>query len=623
MFSSEENINTLIRRLPIAWGAILFVLLIIAARLYYLQIVQGDHYNALATTVFIREVEITAKRGQILDRHGEILAATRPYYEILMIPQYVVNKEKTIESLLSFLPLDKKDLEERLAKARYEAKFKPVVIADDVPYDWIAKLKSRQLPDYSDSNLDLSGVEVRQKPLREYLYPELFSHALGYLKEIDKDGLKQKEETHKGLYTRGDLIGASGVEYVYDDILKGFDGQDSFVVDARGRAVPATDDLEVLRQYGTHTPIAGLTLQTTLDLKLQKIAAEALGNYMGAVVALDPNTGEVLVLYSSPGFDPNRITKSVDKKYWQSLHDPEKRALYNRAARAAYPPASTYKLVTLAAALQEKKVHPINTKINCSGGYRFGNRVFKCWNKGGHGSVNAIQAIGQSCDVYFYKVGLMLGVDKLKEYASKFGFGQKTGVDLSSEGEGLIPSTEWKLRARKEKWYESETLSVSIGQSYNLTTPLQNAVAVSTVANGGKRVTPHLIKTWVGDDAHEHAINFKTTDSGLSKETLDWVKKGMIEVVHGWGTAKRLQLSPNKIAGKTGTAQTVSHGSGVRGKKALPHALFVSFAPYDNPKIAVAVMVEHGIGGSATAAPIAMQIIDAYLGTKDSGDQKP
>lgn len=619
-YTPDENIAFLQRKIPIIIVAISVFFLIVLARLYYLQVMEGPTYEKLATEIFLREEELVARRGNILDRDGKVLADTKDYYEIVITPQYIQNRDRVIDSLVKILPLKKQDILDKLYLARYEAKFRPIPIAEDVPYNWVAKLQEYFSPAYVDgSEYDLSGVNVRHYPLRHYLHPKIFSHALGYLTEIDKPRLKKAKVEQPGVFSLGDLTGAAGVERAYDIQLKGKDGALARVVDARGREAKQTPDLKVLQTQATVLPEAGFTLRTTLDFDAQMMAHKAFKGRKGAVVALDPNTGEILVLYSSPGYDGNRITKNVDKDYWRKINLDEDKYLFNRAIQAMYPPASTYKVVVLAAGIDSGKIDPEKTKFRCAGGLRYGNRFFKCWRSGGHGRLSALFGLSRSCDVFFYNVGLKVGVDGIARYAKIFGLGSPTGIEIPFEKPGLVPSTEWKKKRYGQKWYESETLSVAIGQSYNLMTPLQNAVVVSLIANGGYRVTPHLgIEILDGDGKVMTKVEYPTQETELiGSEALKWVKKGMIEVVHGHGTARRLRKSPDLIAGKTGTAQVVSHGAKVKaGVNIVAHALFIAFAPYDNPKIAVSVMVEHGRGGSSTAAPIAMQVIDAYLSKK-------
>ena len=626
MISGNDEIAYLQRRLPAIIVVMIVFFLIVASRLLYLQVLKGGDYQKLAEEIFVREEEIVAKRGDIVDRNGILIASSRPYYEIMITPQYVQDRNKVIESLTKILPIEKDVIEEKLDAARYEAKFRPVAIAEDVPYDWVAKLSEFISPIYDEAPHLLSGVAVRSHPLREYLFPEKFSHVLGYVKEIDKKFLAKAKIQFPGVFTRGDLTGAAGVEKAYDLELKGSDGVIGRVVDARGREVTKNEDLKVLQDKATVSAKPGYTLKTTLDYDTQLKAVELFEGKKGAIVALDPRNGEIISLYSSPGFNGNRIIKNIDKKYWQKINLDEDKYLFNRALQAMYPPASTYKAVVLTAGINEGIVDPEKTVHNCRGGTQFGRRFFKCWRRGGHGKVDAILAVAQSCDVFFYKVGIELGVDRLARYAKIFGLAVKTGIELPFEQSGLIPTKEWKKRARKQEWLESEMLSVAIGQSFNLVTPLQNAVVAAMVANGGYRVIPHLGKELIHENGKVKKINFEKIKTNLAgTEGLKIVKDGMIAVVHGRGTATRLRLSPNKIAGKTGTAQVISHGrKAKKGVNTENHAWFIAFAPYDNPTIAVSVIVEHGRGGSATAAPIAMQIIDTYFKKDevDSSEQK-
>lgn len=614
----DENIAYLQRKVPFVVVLVIIFILIVAARLFYLQVIERSHYQELATEVFIRDEEVVAKRGSITDRNGITLADTRLYYEISITPQYLLDKEKVLNSLVALLPLEKSKIEEKLFEARFEAKFKPVVIAEDVPYEWVAKLKQYLSDGYAeDTPYLLSGVQVRYFPLRRYLYPETFAHALGYVREIDKSELKLAQEQPDNLFSMGDLTGAAGLEKAYDTDLKGKDGQFGRVVDARGREVNQSADLRILQQSATVDPVEGLVLQSTLDFKTQALVAKLFEGKKGALVAMDPRTGEIISLYSSPSFDANRITKNIDKKYWSYINLHEDKILFNRTIQAMYPPASTYKIVALAAGIGSGVIDPEKTSFNCPGGLHFGNRFFKCWRSGGHGRVSALRGMGQSCDVFFYQLGLLVGVDGLAKYAKMFGLDAPTGIEIPFEKSGLIPTSEWKKKRFNQDWIESETLSISIGQSYDLVTPLQNAVVASMVANDGYTVKPHLGKALLDTEGNlvREIKHEKIATELVGSKAIEWVKKGMIEVVHGQGTAVRLKQSPYKIAGKTGTAQVISHGSkGIKGQSSEAHALFVAFAPYDDPKIAVSVIVEHGRGGSATAAPIAMQVIDTYLG---------
>lgn len=627
-FCDDENTSVLQSKIPFVSLAVLALFVIVTARLFYFQIANGGKYSSLATETFVREEEVVAWRGSLLDRNNVVIADTRPYFEIAVTPQYLERSDEVLTTLTDLFPIMREEILAKLKKASADPRFLPVPVVEDIPYDWAVKLREKLLPSYdADHPQPLNGVTLRATPLRRYLYPELFSHALGYLREVNKEQLEVLATTRPGVYSRGDLIGAAGIEKTYDYFLKGKDGQIGRVVDARGREVRHVGDVIVLQKGATIPETPGYHLRTTLDFDAQKAASsmfldeKGVVKFKGAVVALDPRNGEVLALFSSPGFDGNRIMKKVDQKYWQKINLDEDKYLYNRAVQATYPQASTFKPMSVVAGILSGAIDPLTTKFSCGGGMHFGNRYFKCWNAGGHGSVDVIRAVGQSCDVFFYQVALKMGVDTLAKYGNIMGYGHQTGIDIPFEKSGLTPTMEWKKRVRGQDWIESETLSIGIGQGYNLATILQNAKVTAMVANGGYEITPHLAKDILNPDFSVNVdetdkLNFPKRETELvGSEAVKWAQKGMIEVVHGYGTATRLKASPYKIAGKTGTAQVIGHESKARRTRAtVNHGLFIGYAPYDDPKIAVAVIVENGGSGSGAAAPVAMKVIDAYLG---------
>ncbi len=609
--------------------SVFIFILIVLSRLFYLQILRGDTYKQISEQISIRSEEVRARRGLILDRNGKVLADNRPYFEIVVIPQDLHDKEKSLDFLARLIPLTRTEMDARLKKAAGQPSFMPVVLREDAPYDWVARIREYQAPDDADEGSSpLKGIEVRSSHLRVYRYPELFSHVLGYLKEIDKTTLEKMQLEHPEIYSSGDFMGAAGVEATYDKDLKGQDGMKARVVDARGRQVKGHADISLIQERESEAAIDGHHLLTTLDFDAQQAAAQALGDRKGSVVALDPSSGEVLVLYSSPGYDGNRVMGNIDHAYWQKINLDPAKYLYNRAIQATYPPGSTYKIVGSFAGLHSHAITP-DSHFSCGGGMQFGNRFFQCWNKGGHGSTELVRAIAQSCDVFFYNVGLKVGVDGLHHYAHLLGLGEKTGVDLPFEQSGLIPSSEWKLKRFKQPWIESETLSISIGQGYDLVTPLQNARMIAMIANGGYPLHPHAGKNIL--DAQKQVVrelSFPVSPSTtgapsavVPPEELQWIQKGLIDVVHGaGGTAGRLRASPYKIAGKTGTAQVIGYESKrARSQDTNDHAWFVCYAPYDHPQIAMAVVVENGGHGGAAAAPVALAVIEAYLGKQNPG----
>ncbi len=621
---NDDDVVVVQRKLVVLGILCTLFVLIVISRLFYLQIYRGRSYQVLSDQITSRDEEIRARRGLILDRNGKVLADNRPFFQIVVIPQNLKNPNSTFQALHSITGLAPLDMADRLLRAKGEPPFLPVVIADDASYEWVAKIREYDRPDEL-ADLDdplaenpLKGVEIRSSNLRIYRYPEEFSHALGYLREIDQKTLDDLDQKDPGHYSRGDLMGASGLEIAYDSELKGIDGVKSRIVDARGKEIKGNSDIQILADRGSYAPTDGHHLVTTLDFEAQDAAAIAMEGKKGAVVALDPKSGEVLVLFSNPGFDGNRIMKNIDHDYWKLLNTDKDKYLYNRATQATYPPGSTYKIVDSFAGLDTGKIN-LESHFTCGGGLRFGNRFFQCWNKGGHGSIELIRAITQSCDVFFYNVGLKVGVDELYRHAHLLGLGEKTGIDIPSEQTGLIPSAEWKLKRFKQPWIESETLSIAIGQGYDTVTPLQNARMIATIANGGHPLVPHLAKEILSIDRKVlHTYSKPLGESVVSPENLKWIQEGLIGVVHGvGGTAGRLKNDPHKIAGKTGTAQVVGYESKIANSGGnRDHAWFVAYAPYDDPKIALAVVVENGGHGGAAAAPVAQAVIDAYLEEK-------
>jgi penicillin-binding protein 2 len=457
---------------------------------------------------------------------------------------------------------------------------------------------------------DLPGIEVTVEPRRNYIHKESASHLLGYLSEINPDELKCGEYPDcRG----GDFIGKFGVEKAYGSFLRGKRGGRQVEVDARGRVVRVLKTVEAQ---------PGHNLYLTIDQRLQAKAEALLAGVVGAVVAMDPNTGELLALASSPSFDQNDFVGGLSPEKWKSLISNPFRPMENKALQGEYPPASTFKIVTAVAGLEEGVIDA-NTKFYCPGHYRFGNRVYRCWKKWGHGSVDVVRALAESCDVFFYQVGEKLGVDRIAAYSKAFGLGSPTGTNLDREARGLIPTAAWKKKRTGVPWQRGETLSVAIGQGYDLATPLQMAVLTSAIANGGIRYRPSIVKEI--RTAQEEVVQGGETQEvdrvKLSRETLELVRRGLWEVVNTkGGTARIARVEGLGISGKTGTAQIVGRKKNEPRAKDedLPlhlraHAWFVAYAPSDRPSIAVSVIVEHGEHGSSAAAPIARELIKFYL----------
>lgn len=588
--------------------AVIIFFLCLIGRLVYLQIIQGDEYRAFASNHGLRAERLPAPRGRIRDRNGEMLVWNRPSYQVVAIPQYLGNISRVQSSVASVLDVDSEYIAAQFARRNFMQAYQPLVLRSSASLDEVSRVLAWKTPwpDPSDP-IDLRGIEVQKHFARAYRDPSFAPHVFGYIKEIDQKELDARNESHPGRYYRGDSVGADGLEAFWDLQLRGYHGYKERLVDARGYETATPEWLDLAWKKSQ----CGSTLYLAIDATVQDAARLALKDKTGSVVAINPKTGGIMAMVSEPEYDIEKLSGPNRQAYWRELvNDPDK-PLYQRALMGAYPPGSIYKIVMATAALAEKIVTP-EEKIYCGGGLNFGGRRFGCWNRGGHGYVNLRESLAQSCDVYYYTMGIRLGPDKIAKWATKFGLGRATGIDLPHERTGLIPTKEWKLKVRGQPWQPGETLSIAIGQGYDLVTPLQAAVMMATLANGGRSVRPYLAERFTGSAAekidHSQSIGAQVIPPEIVKE----VQGGVIDVVEK-GTARRLDALKLKIAGKTGTAQVVSLSRAQGMRKHLDHAWFVAYAPHDNPEIAIAVLVEHGGGGSRAAAPVAGEVIKAYF----------
>lgn len=614
--NQEYTHDVELRLKGVVWIVVAFFI-IVGIRLFYLQVIKGDYYRIFSENNSIKHVKIPAARGSIYDRDGELVVDNRPAFDLVVIPQYITNKEKLAEALAGVLEEKPENILSRLQISKTFPSYKPYVIAEDIDFNVVSKIRMMMSPfnDAKENNLD--GVDIEYRYAREFPENDIASHVLGYVREVDKERLEKLEEKYPGKYERGDEIGINGIEEYYDIYIRGEKGFEEKVVDALGREVNYADlSLELFEKEA----VRGGDTYLTLDLSLQRVAKEMLKDKKGAAVAIDPETGAVLAMYSSPSYDLTKLHTKDRSKYWAKLATDPDRPLYNRAVQGMYPPASTYKIITAAAAVEEGVIDR-KEKIHCSGGLAFGNRVFGCWSS--HGAMDLIRGIAWSCDVFFYTMGIRLGIDRIAKYAKLLGLGEKTGIELPGEKKGLIPTEEWKLKTKGHKWNPGETLSCAIGQGYNMTTPLQMALVTAEIANGGYKIKPHLVEKILGPDekpVYEWTLK-KEKIEGISQEALEAVREGMLNVVTS-GTGRRLAGLNLDVAGKSGTAQVVSKKMNTGGKKHLPHAWFVGFAPYDKPKIAVAVLIENIGGGSANSGPVVGAIIKEYLNPDKKEEDK-
>ncbi|MBJ6723531.1 penicillin-binding protein 2 [Geomesophilobacter sediminis] len=574
--------------------AMFFLLL---ARLWYLQEVQADQLLDQSENNRLRFVPVAAPRGAILDRNGKVLVSNTPSFSVSVIPQDVKNKEQLIDNLARYLNLDRKEILDKWSKGQGRAKYYPLVVASGITRD--------QMEFLEENRLSLSGVNIEMKPIRQYANGDLAAHLLGYIGEISENELTSDRYKE---YNAGDYVGKSGIERAWENYLHGSDGGRQIEVDARGRFLRTVEETD---------SSVGNSVVLTVDLDMQKVAEQALGDQAGAAVAMDVNTGEILAFASSPDFDPTLFAGRMPPDKWKEYLEDKRRPLENKALRGMYPPGSTFKIITAIAGLEEGLIDQ-HTSVECPGYYKFGNSTFKCWEKKGHGHVELRRALRESCDVYFYKLAERLGVDRIAKYAKRFGLGAPLGVGLDQEKGGIIPTSEWKLKRFGKKWYQGETLSVGIGQGYVLTTPLQLASMIATVANEGTIYRPHLVKKIVDFDGK--VLKEFTPEvigkTGLHPETYKLVKEGLFAVVNEpHGTGGMARLAEVKVAGKTGSSQVVKlrDSKGDVPYQFRDHALFVAFAPYEKPEVAVAVIVEHGEHGGSAAAPVAGRIMRSYF----------
>ena len=598
-------------RLTITSIGVLTLCLLLMTRLVYLQIVNHKHYVTLSQSNRINPVPVPPVRGFILDKNGVVLAQNYSVYTLEIIPEQVKDIDETIKQLGQLVTISEKDIRNFKKQLRRRAKFESLLLRSHLSDEEAARIAAQR--PY------MNGVELHTRLQRHYPLGSSSVHALGYVSRINE---KEMKTIDTSAYRGTKHIGKLGIEASYEDLLLGKVGIEKVEVNVHGRPVRSMEKERI-------APKAGMNLYLNLDVKLQRLAEQALKDRRGAVVAIDPATGAVLTFVSTPTYDPNAFVNGIDTASFQALlKDPDK-PLINRALNGQYAPGSTIKPFMGLVALESKKINS-RTAIICPGWFKLpGSRHrFRDWKKSGHGEMRLKDAIEQSCDVYFYRLAVTLGIDIMKESLRSFGFGAKTRIDLRGESKGLLPSPEWK-RARGQKWYPGETVMTGIGQGIMLMTPLQLASAVSMLANQGVRMKPNLLYAIENPGTRELRENIPESLSSikLSDETyLQKIIDSMVAVVHGEkGTGRRIKWGVKyKIAGKTGTSQVKSIKQGERyDAKSLPeryrdHALFIAFAPADAPKIAIAVIVENGGHGSSAAAPIARQLMDQYLVTDNT-----
>ncbi len=595
-------------RLTLLQYAVIGIFSTLAVGFWVMQVVQHAQFEEMAENNHQRTLALRAPRGIVFDRDLKVLVENRRSYSISIVREHTKDLNRTVHLLAEAIGVDEAVVKQAVDRHRREPSYRPIMIVQDATLAQVAAVKARRL------DFELPDIVVEQVPTRQY--PEaMAAHLFGYVGEVndaqvtDSDGLKS-----------GDIVGQAGIEKVYNSLLMGADGAKRVVVNSVGR------EIRVLEE---DPPTEGKRLQLTIDADVQKAVEDAFkaSGFNGASVVLDPSNGDVLAFTSVPAYDPNAFAAGVDRATWAALNTDEDRPLNDRAIQGRYSPGSTFKMAVALAGLEEGIITP-DFHASCAGHANFYGRDFKCWKKGGHGSIDLRHAIEQSCDVYFYTVGNMVGVDKINKWATLLGLGVKSGIDLPNEVQGLVPSTEWKREKMHEKWYAGETISVSIGQGQVSLTPVSMAVYMATLANGGTRVTPHLLKAV--DDGSGSGWKAVPPPPAQSKieidpQKLQAIRDGLWMVVNAAGTGGTARIAGHDVSGKTGSAQVISNtgrAAAKTTKNLRDHGWFVFFAPRDDPKIAGVVFAEHGIHGG-NAARITHHILDTFFAKQEGRPLPP
>ena len=571
----------------------------LAVSFWALQVVQHAKFQEIAENNHQRTLALRAPRGVLFDRDGTVLVENRHSYSISIVREHTTDLNRTIRLLASVLGIEEARVREIVDRHRREPSYRPITIVQDATLAQVAAVTARRL------DFELPDVVVEQVPTRQYPTDAMAAHLFGYVGEVNENQIAQGDDLK-----RGDIVGQSGLEKAYNALLMGEDGARRVVVNSVGREIRTLEEVD---------PTEGRRLRLTIDADVQRAVEDGFRafGYRGAAVVLDPSTGEVLAFTSLPAYDPNAFAAGIDRATWAALNTDELRPLTDRALQGRYSPGSTFKMTVASAALEEGVISP-DFKVHCNGAGVFYGRAFRCWKPGGHGTVDLRHAIEQSCNVYFYTVGNMVGIDRLHKWATLLGLGVKSGIDLPNEVAGIMPSTEWKRQRTGEKWYAGETISVSIGQGQVSVTPISMAVMMATLANGGTRVTPHLLQA-VDEGTGWKAVPPPPPQSAVSMkpENLQAIRDGLWLVVNGAGTGGRARIPGYDVSGKTGTAQVISleggrAAAGKTGRDLRDHGWFVFFAPRDHPQIAGVVFAEHAEHG-ASAAPIAKYALETFF----------
>ena len=589
-------------RLGVLQGTIAVAFALLAIGFWVFQVAQHQKFEAMAENNHMRQLPLPAPRGVLFDRHGAVLVENQYTFNIALVREQSKNLDETLRVLATATGVDEAQLRETVNRRRREPSYRPIVLIENASRAQVIAFRARKY--------ELPGIIEEYVPTRKYPAEDMAAHLFGYVGEVSEAQLTRPE--YEGVES-GAKVGQAGVEQAYNRLLMGKDGAREVIVNSLGREID---------EAKKRPPSEGRRLQLTIDADVQRATEEGFRHfgYNGGAVILDPRSGEVLSLVSLPAYDPNSFAVGLDLATWRSLNTDKLKPLQNRVLQGRYSPGSTFKIAVAVAALEEGVATP-ETTVFCPGGANFYGRFFKCHLAGGHGTVNMRTAIEKSCNTYFYTMGNLLGVDRIHKWASLLGLGERSGIDLPNELKGLVPSTEWKQREMKEKWYAGETISVSIGQGQVNVTPISLAVMMMVVANGGTRFTPHVLKAVdEGDGLKPVPPPPPQSVVKMKQSTIDALHDGLWLVVNGQGTGVRGRIAGYNVAGKTGTSQVVSN----QGKAAVArtgmdvrdHGWFVFFAPHDKPEIAGVIFAEHAEHGYL-GAPIAKYAMDTYFAKKE------
>ncbi len=589
-----EDLSTIHSRVKRVQGIFVVLIIFILLLFWKVQILDFQKYWKKSELNRLREIIVSPQRGLIIERNGVILAKNRASFKVSMIRENCSDLEDSYERVAEVLNLDIEVLKERIEKYSTIPKFQPLVIKDNLSIEEVSRIESRQL--------EFPELLIESEPKRDYPFKTFASHVMGYLQEISFEDLSSGRLMDK---RAGDLVGMTGIERQYEAELNGTSGLVVEVVDSLGRRVE-----EVFQRK----PVRGNTVRLTLDFDLQKRAEELLAGKEGAVIVMDPRNGDILALASFPSYDPNKFITRFSPDEWQKFIRSSDFPLENRAIRGLYSPGSIFKIVMALAGLDALEISE-NSVFYCSGTTIIYGHPFSCWYKTGHGSLNLIDAIQHSCNIYFYQLGKRINIDKIAFYARSLGLGTRTGIDIPGEKEGLVPDTDWKKRIKGESWYPGETISVSIGQGPLLVTPLQVAVLTSVLANRGEKMTPHLLLEVEDKESNNHSVSSSISLPFWKEKKIlfDKVISGMWKSVNEGGTGRGANVPGFNVCGKTGSTQLVSRKTqDEMGREFKTHSWFSGFAPRENPEIVVTVLVEYGGMGGATAAPLAKELFSLY-----------